>query len=98
MCVKICDCQTSGVQNCPHYRVKYNPFDDNKRTKPEKYDVYTSVLLNREELILLRKLCEQIDDTKMRLNLTNRFGGALLKFGSPLFETKVRDLDEEHES
>ena len=61
----------------------------------EKHDVYTPVQLNREELLLLRELCKQIDDTNMRLNLTDRFGSALLQFGSPLFETKVQVLDKE---
>ena len=61
----------------------------------EKYDFYTPVQLNRDELLLLRELCKQIDEPKMRRNLTCRFGSALLQFGSPLFETKVRVLEEE---
>lgn len=56
----------------------------------ERYDVYTPVMLNRDELLLLRELLRQIDNIEMRLNLTDRFGSALLRFGASSFEIKIR--------
>lgn len=34
--IKKCDCMTTGIQNCPHYREDYRPYDDEKRVQTEK--------------------------------------------------------------
>lgn len=57
-----------------------------------KKETYVAVWLTRKEILALRELAVKLGNP-MNLNLVSRFGGALLQFGSPVFEMKVAKTD-----